>query len=162
VVAAAENDRRLNEVRALMDGRGRDQGASSIEWAILTPILVFVMLYVVQFGMIYHAQHIALSAAQAGARNARQQPEQWDPGAAQQTAQTAINQLGPSLLSDVTIVAEEQDGYTRSVVVTGTAVNVFPVPLPFLDLAVTKTSQGAIECFRPDVGEATECEEDPE
>ena len=145
-----------------MDGGGRDRGASSIEWAILTPILVFVMLYVVQFGMIYHAQHIALSAAQAGARNARQQPEQWNPGAAEQTTRTAIDQMGASLLHDVNIVATEQDGYTRSVVVTGPAVNVFPIPLPFLDLQITKTSQGAIECFRPDVGEATECGEDPE
>jgi len=145
-----------------MNGRDRDRGASAIEWAILTPILVFVMLYVVQFGMIYHAQHIAVSAAQAGARNARQQPEAWNPGAAEQTARTAIDQLGPALLNNVTVVAEEQEGYTRSVVVTGTAVNVFPVPLPFLDLKVTKTSQGAIECFRPDVGEATECDEDVE
>lgn len=140
-----------------MEGKGRDRGASAIEWAILTPVLVFVMLYVVQFGMIYHAQHIALSAAQAGARNARQQPQVWNPEAARQTTQNAIDQLGPALLRDVNIAVEEQGGYTRSVTVTGTAVNVFPVPLPFLGLAITKTSQGAIECFRPDVGEATEC-----
>jgi len=136
-----------------------DRGASSIEWAILTPILVFVMLYVIQFGLIYHAQHIAGVAAQAGARNARMQPPDWNPDEALAAAQEAIDQLGPNLLRGVAITPDQQDDYTRSVLVTGHAVNVFPVDLPFLDMTVTKRSEGAIECFRPDVDDATNCGE---
>src|SRR5690606_25562456 len=33
---------------------GSDAGASSMEWALLTPVLILVMLVVVQFTMVFH------------------------------------------------------------------------------------------------------------
>jgi len=54
--------------------RRSDLGASSMELALLTPILILVILSVVQFTMIFHARHVALAAAQSGARVARSEP----------------------------------------------------------------------------------------
>ena len=42
--------------------RQRDRGASTLELALLTPVLLLVILAVVQFAMVFHARHVALAA----------------------------------------------------------------------------------------------------
>lgn len=135
------------------DGRG-DAGASTLEWALLTPVLILVMLCVVQFAMVYHARHVALAAAQAGARVARTQPVGggWQ-DAAVAKATGDVRQIGPQLISGLRVRTGET-GDQRWVEVSGEAVRV----IPFLTFRVAQRSQGPIECFRPDVGEGTACE----
>ncbi|WP_019634986.1 TadE/TadG family type IV pilus assembly protein [Actinomadura atramentaria] len=130
-----------------------DRGASAMEWALLTPVLILVLLAVVQFAMIYHARQVALAAAQAGARVARTQPDGDWRGQAVAKAGTDVRQIGPRLIEGLRIDAG-QDGDERWVQVSGTAVRV----VPFLKVSVTQRSQGPIECFRPDVGSGTTCE----
>lgn len=130
-----------------------DAGASSMEWALLTPILILVMLVVVQFAMVFHARHVALAAAQAGARVARTSPV----GGGWQDAATAkaagsVREIGPDLLGGLQVRAGEQND-ERWVEVSGEAVKV----VPFLTFHVSQRSQGPIECFRPDVGAGTAC-----
>jgi len=48
-----------------------DRGATSLELAIVTPLLFLLIGTAVQVGLWYHARSIALSAAQEGARAAR-------------------------------------------------------------------------------------------
>jgi len=131
-----------------------DGGASTLEWALLTPVLILVMLCVVQFAMVYHARHVALAAAQAGARVARTQPVGggWQ-DAAVAKATGDVRQIGPQLISGLRVRTGET-GDQRWVEVSGEAVRV----IPFLTFRVAQRSQGPIECFRPDVGEGTACE----
>ncbi|MEV0664434.1 TadE/TadG family type IV pilus assembly protein [Actinomadura luteofluorescens] len=131
-----------------------DAGASSMEWALLTPVLILMMLVAVQFAMVFHARHVALAAAQSGARVARTSPVGggWE-GAATAKASGSVREIGPDLLSGLQVRAGE-DNDERWVEVSGEAVQV----VPFMTFHVSQRSQGPIECFRPDVGSGTACQ----
>jgi len=49
----------------LADG---EAGESMVEFALVLPLLLLVLLGVVQFGLVHHAQNVATTAAQEGAR----------------------------------------------------------------------------------------------
>ncbi|MGI5165090.1 TadE/TadG family type IV pilus assembly protein [Spirillospora sp. CA-253888] len=137
-----------------MAARRDDTGASSMELALLTPVLILVFLAVVQFAMVYHARHVALAAAQSGARVARTQPVGggWqEPAVAKATGD--VRKIGPNLLSGLAVRTGE-GGDQRWVEVSGEAVRV----IPFMTFKVTQRSEGPIECFRPDEGTGTACE----
>lgn len=132
--------------------RRTDRGASTLELALLTPVLLLVILLVVQFAMVYHARHVALAAAQSGARVARETGTGDWKGQAETKAREYVRQIGPQLLSGVTPQADG-DQNQRWVTVTGTAVRV----VPFLTFHVSQRSGGPIECYRPDVGTGSGC-----
>nr|WP_243717369.1 TadE/TadG family type IV pilus assembly protein [Actinomadura darangshiensis] len=138
-----------------MNARPDDSGASSMEWALLTPLLILVMLVVVQFAMVFHARHVALAAAQSGARVARTSPVGggWE-GAATTKAAGSVQEIGPGLLSGLQVTAGEEND-ERWVEVSGEAVQV----VPFMTFHVSQRSQGPIECFRPDVGSGIACQQ---
>ncbi|QFG21796.1 TadE/TadG family type IV pilus assembly protein [Actinomadura sp. WMMB 499] len=125
-----------------------------MELALLTPVLILVLLTVVQFAMVFHARHVALAAAQSGARVARTAPAGggWQ-GAAVERAGQDVREVGPNLLGGLSITAGEVND-ERWVEVRGEAVNV----IPFMTFHVSQRSQGPVECFRPDVGAGTSCE----
>lgn len=133
---------------------GRDRGASSIELALLTPILILVIMLVVQFTMVFHARHVALASAQSAARVARSQPEGagWR-AAAEARARDDVRKIGPQLITDLNV---EVGGNVneRWVVVSGHA----PKVVPFMTFQVSQRSRGPIECFRPDRGDGATCE----
>ncbi|MCO6004765.1 pilus assembly protein [Actinoallomurus purpureus] len=136
--------------------RRTDRGASTLELALLTPVLLLVILLVVQFAMVYHARHVALAAAQSGARVARESGGGDWKGESEAKAREYVQQIGPELLSGVTPQADG-DRNQRWVTVTGTAVRV----VPFLTFHVSQRSGGPIECYRPDVGAGAACEDQP-
>ncbi|GAA4621781.1 pilus assembly protein [Actinoallomurus vinaceus] len=136
--------------------RRTDRGASTLELALLTPVLLLVILLVVQFAMVYHARHVALAAAQSGARVARESGSGDWKGEAEAKAREYVGQIGPELLSGVTPQAGG-DQNQRWVTVTGTAVRV----VPFLTFHVSQRSGGPIECYRPDVGTGAACGDQP-
>lgn len=133
---------------------GPDAGVSSMEWALLTPVLILVLLAVVQFTMVFHARQVALAAAQSGARVARTQPVGggWQ-DAAVAKATGDIDHIGPHLISGLHVDTGEVND-ERWVQVSGEAVQV----IPFLTFHVSQRSQGPIECFRPDVGTGLACQ----
>ncbi|NJD66817.1 MAG: hypothetical protein FIB00_16520 [Chloroflexi bacterium] len=47
---------------------GGEAGESMVEFALVLPLLLLVLLGVVQFGLVHHAQNVATTAAQEGAR----------------------------------------------------------------------------------------------
>ena len=135
----------------------KDRGATAMEWALLTPVILLVILLCIQFMMVYHANHIALAAAQAGSRAAREAGPGggWE-GVGDAAARNTVAQLGPGALL-LTGVTPYGDGvYDRGFEVTGTAKAV----VPGMTFTVTKRAVGPVECFRPDVGAAKVCEED--
>jgi Flp pilus assembly protein TadG len=136
-------------------GRTRDasRGASSLELALLTPILLFVILLVVQFAMVYHARHVALAAAQAGARVARGQATGDWQSAAKSKAETYANQIGPNIITGV-VAKPSGDADERFVDVEGEAITV----IPFKSWHVHQRAGGPTECFRPDRDGGVSCE----
>ena len=55
-----------------MAGRLRDErGDETVEAVLAVPVLMFLIMTVIQFGLWYHASHTAEAAAQEGVRAAR-------------------------------------------------------------------------------------------
>jgi TadE-like protein len=138
-----------------MDKR-TDRGASTLELALLTPILLLVILFVVQFALVFHARHVALAAAQSAARVAREQRTGDWHAAARAEGVSYVNKIGPQLLTGVT-AEPDGDADQRGVTVGGWAIPV----VPFFKFHVSEHSQGPIECYRPDVGAGTACANQP-
>ncbi|ACY99666.1 MULTISPECIES: TadE/TadG family type IV pilus assembly protein [Thermomonospora] len=136
--------------------RRSDLGASSMELALLTPILILVILSVVQFTMIFHARHVALAAAQSGARVARSEPGGSWRAEARERAVRSVRGYGSRLLSDLRVVTDADADDNRWVEVSGTAVRVVPF-LSSRALQVRQRAGGPVECFRPDDGDI-DCE----
>ncbi|HEU5156342.1 MAG TPA: TadE/TadG family type IV pilus assembly protein [Streptosporangiaceae bacterium] len=133
-----------------------DRGASSLELALLTPVLLLVILFVVQFALWYHARHVALAAAQAGARVARGDVTGDWRSAAKSKAESYAQQIGPSIITGV--VANPTGGADeRFVDVEGDAVTV----IPFRRWHVHQRAGGPTECFRPDRDGGVSCEPRP-
>jgi hypothetical protein len=130
------------------------RGASSIELAMLTPLLLLVIGVTIQFALLYHARHVALAAAQAGARVARANAEDDRAGwqaLARAKSRDYVRAIGPSLLERpqmVPLVRADAAGNPVEVgmEVRGTAVQV----VPFLTLTVSERSLGPVERFVPD------------
>jgi Flp pilus assembly protein TadG len=136
--------------------RRTDRGASTLELALLTPVLLLVILFVIQFAMVFHARHVALAAAQAGARLAREQGTGDWKGASEAKARDYVQKIGPQLLTPVSATADVGPN-ERSVTVTGFAVQV----VPFFKFRVSQRSGGPVECYRPDIGAGTTCRNQP-
>ena len=47
-----------------------ESGVASAELVLAMPVLLFVLMLMVQFGLWYHGAHVATAAAQEGARTA--------------------------------------------------------------------------------------------
>src|SRR5207237_5407132 len=107
--------------RARLEREQRDRGASSIELVLLAPLVILSILLVGQFAMWYQARHVAIAAAQAGARVARDTAQglPWE-GPATTAAQGYAQQLGGSLLQGSSARAVST-GNVRGVEVVGTA-----------------------------------------
>jgi len=139
-----------------MRGAARDSGASSMEWAILTPVLISLIMVVVQFAMVYDARHVALAAAQSGARTGRadRDPNGWQ-GRAEKQAGDTVSAIGPGLLKNSSPKASEGDnGNSRFVEVSGEAQPIWP----FMTFHIKERAGGPVECFRPDIGSGTDCQ----
>jgi Flp pilus assembly protein TadG len=121
---------------------------------MLTPLLLLAVGLTIQFALLYHARHVALAAAQAGARVARASAEDdragWQARSHAKASQY-IQAIGPSLLERpraVPLVRADAAGNPVEVgmEVRGTAVRV----VPFLTLTVSERSVGPVERFVPD------------
>jgi Flp pilus assembly protein TadG len=136
-----ENDSCPGRVR-----KPRDGGASSIELVLLAPLVILCILLIGQFAMWYQARHVAIAAAQYGARYARDTPQgdDWQVTAQSEALQYA-RMLGGTLLQGES-VTPVSNGSNRGVTVTAGVPRI--VPIPGLNLQVKETSEGPTECFR--------------
>ncbi len=136
------------------DGKRRDaeRGVSAIEFALITPVAFVMIFLTVQFALYMYSRHVAIAAAQEGARVARSEADNNKNWAADATTEADhwVNQLAPSLSSlDSQAAADTVDG-VQNVYVTVT-VSV-PSVFPWFSgpLSVTEKSEGPIEQFVPD------------
>jgi Flp pilus assembly protein TadG len=118
-----------------------ERGAATAEMVIAAPALLFLCLLVVQVGLWFHASHVASAAAQEAARAAR--AEQGTQADGEQAARDLLDDLGRTLVSDVTIVVQ-RDAETARAVVDGYG----PEVVPFVRIPVHAVSEGPVERFR--------------
>jgi Flp pilus assembly protein TadG len=146
---------RHGDVRRRRDAtrKDRESGVSAIEFVFLTPVLFFLIFATVQFAMYFFARHVAIAAAQEGARVARAEaannPRGWQ-GDATDKASVWINQLSPNLLSGTVVRAVDNANGTPGWTV-GVQVNAnVPTLFPGMTLSVSESSIGPVEQFIPD------------
>ena len=137
--------------------RSTDRGSSAIELAILAPVLLIISMLVIQWALWFEARGVALSAAQAGARTARQQQAGWQAQSVSD-ATSFYNRVGTKLLGGSPNVPPPQTvGNPPSQVYVSVSGQI-PTLIPFIPpLTVTEKAGGPVECFRPDQGGGTTC-----
>jgi Flp pilus assembly protein TadG len=108
------------------------------------PALLLAMMTIIQFGLWQHAQHVALAAAQEGARIAR--TYDGNVAAAQARTHAYLDRLGPIILSGRS-VSVSRTAAEATVTVTGKAVSVFPL----FGLRVDEHAAGPVERFVPNI-----------
>lgn len=127
--------------RTRWPGNKAEDGSSTVEVVIVFPLLILTLMLVFQFAFWYHARHVALAAAEEGARAARVDTGTAAAGAAR--AERFLGDLGPSVMVNPKVSASRNLDVAR-VEVSGQARNV----VPGLRLPIRQASQGPIERFR--------------
>jgi Flp pilus assembly protein TadG len=131
-------------------------GSSAVELAILAPLLLLIIFLSVQFAFWYQGRQVALAAAQAGARLARQEANinpAWRTDA-QDAAAAYYNGLGTKVLGGgINATATGSSVNQVGVRVTGRVVSI----VFGLKLTIHETVTGPVECFRPDVNGGRRC-----
>ncbi len=127
--------------RTWWPGNKAEDGSSTVEVVIVFPLLILTLMLVFQFAFWYHARHVALAAAEEGARAARVDTGTAAAGAAR--AERFVRDLGPSVIVNPKVSASRNLDVAR-VEVSGQARNV----VPGLRLPIRQVSQGPVERFR--------------
>jgi Flp pilus assembly protein TadG len=120
---------------------------------IVLPALLLLIFFGIQFALWFHASHVALAAAQEGARAARvanavdsrsaRDAEQ----VGEATASQFLSGVAPTLLSNTQVVARVDGAFDRvRVDVKGDGVTI----VPGLTVKISEHSEGPVERFRPD------------
>jgi Flp pilus assembly protein TadG len=130
---------------------GADRGSNVVELAVLAPALMIMCMLILQFGLWFNARQAALAAAQAGATVAREEAAT-KPGAWQADARNAAasyyGDLHTNLLTKVAPSTSAGPGANVYVTVKGQlGYSVFPFWA--LNLSISATAGGPVECFRP-------------
>lgn len=121
----------------------REQGSATTELVIAMPVLLLLIMCIIQFGLWYHAGHVAESAAQEGVRAAR--VDTGSVAAGQERAERFVATAAPTLLVDVAIHTT-RNGETARVEISGTVRSI----VPGLNLPVHAEAESPIEAFRAD------------
>jgi Flp pilus assembly protein TadG len=131
------------EVRAPRASRRGESGASAIELVLYMPILMFTILFAVQFSLVYLGGQVASGAAREAARTAR---VTGDAGQAKAVGERIVRQIGKGVLDEASV--EPQVGAEQArVTVSGKASKILPfLPIP----RVSETVEGPVERFVQD------------
>ncbi len=118
-----------------------ESGVASAELVLAMPVLLFVLMLVVQFGLWYHGAHVATAAAQEGARTARAEGGTGQAGEAR--TRDFLAELGREVVTAPEVSAIRGPDQSR-VEVRGYAVAV----VPGLRLPIHAVSAASVERFR--------------
>jgi len=124
--------------------RRADDGSTAVELVLLAPVLLFMVFVIVQTALYMHARHVALAAAQQGARIARTTELTSPDGvaAARQGTVDYLQQLAGDVVTGQTVTIS-RTASTATVVVRVSAISI----LPGLHLVATERSSGPVENF---------------
>ncbi len=119
-----------------------ESGEATTEAVLVVPVLMLLIMLVLQFGLWYHAEHVAQAAAQEGVRAARVEGGTAERG--RQRTEDFLSRAGREIVTGRTVNATRNPD-TASVRVRGRAVAV----VPGLALAVSASATSPVERFRP-------------
>ena len=119
--------------------RTGDGGYSVLEAAITFPVLILLVMFVVQFALLWHGRHVAEAAAQDGLRSARGYASTAQLG--QQDAQSYLAQVAPKLLLQPAVDVQRTDT-TVTVRVRADVLSIVP-----MGLTVDELAAGPVERF---------------
>jgi Flp pilus assembly protein TadG len=133
-----------------------DRGSSTIELAILAPVVLLIIWLSIQFAFWYQGRQVAVAAAQAGSRVARQEANvtgAWRSDA-RSAARNYYGALGTRVLGgDITATPVGSAATQVGVRVRGQVVSI----VFGLKLMINVTVAGPVECFRPDLNGGRRC-----
>ena len=122
-----------------------ERGAMSLAQVVITaPALLFLLMLIVQFGLMFHARNIAEQAAQEGAAVARRFDGTQAEG--REKALQLLTAVGEGTLKNRDVTAN-RTADTATVTVTGTVVSV----VPGFSLSVSESASGPVEKYVPPV-----------
>jgi Flp pilus assembly protein TadG len=123
--------------------RFRGERGATTEMVVLFPAFFLLVFLGIQFALYYHASHVALAAAQEGARTLRVTQ---DVGAGETRADQFLMKLSRATLPDGKARGSIDPDGTAHMEVRGTAESI----LPGFKFTVHEQSQGPVETFRGD------------
>jgi Flp pilus assembly protein TadG len=109
--------------RAHRLGEDGERGAATTELVIATPLLLLLMLAVIQFALVWHAEHVAQAAAAQAVGAARAQNTSAAVG--QGRGEQILSQLGHGVLNGTSITVSRSAGQVTADV-SGQAESVIP------------------------------------
>ncbi len=124
-----------------MRSRRGERGDAAVEAVLVTPVLLFLIMVLIQFGLWYHASHVAEAAAQEGASAARVDAGTADDGRLR--AQQFMASAAPALVDGVSVTAT-RDGDVARVDVNGSVGSL----VPGLTFHVHGEAESPVERFR--------------
>jgi Flp pilus assembly protein TadG len=112
---------------------------------VIFPVFITLLLMIVQYALWLHASHVAMAAAQEGARVARMAtmnaPSQELQGEAK--ARSFLSALGPNIIGSPQVSGSRTNDMAR-IQVTGSGTSI----IPGFTFTITKSSEGPVERFR--------------
>lgn len=124
----------------------RDRGASSVELALLGPMLITLIFVSVQFALWYHAKNIAQAAVEAGARASRAY-QATDSDGANAARKVFTDLRGPRVTDGGVQVTSTRTATAVKMSLDTKGFALLPIPLP-----IHVTAGGPIEQFVPGAG----------
>jgi Flp pilus assembly protein TadG len=121
---------------------GRQQGGTSVEVALLVPVAMLLILFVLQVCLWAHAANIVSAAASEGAQSAS--INGGSSSAALDSAQALIHSSGGSVARAPSVTVVRDAGDVVEVEVAATAESI----IPWMHLRVDATRGAAIQEFR--------------
>ena len=109
----------------------------------MIPVILFALLFVVQFGLAYYARQVLAGAAQDGAAAGSRQGA--SPAIGQGLSETLIEEAGGSLF-DTFHATASSDGNVVTVQTSGHVVSLLPF---FGTITVKATASAKVESFDP-------------
>jgi len=102
---------------------GRERGSVTVELTVLMPVLLATLFGGIQAGVVFHARHIAIAAAQEGVRDAAAYQAALADGI--RTAEAVAGDWGGSTLTGIQVTGQRSS--TRaSITVQGAVVSFLP------------------------------------
>jgi Flp pilus assembly protein TadG len=118
----------------------QERGSATVEAAIIFPVVLLLIFGIIQGALWFHARHVALGAAQEGARVAAAE----DGGSGEDRAREFITNLTGGTLIRHLIIRESATTQIATVTVNGQA----PSLIPGVDgLPVSQTATASVERF---------------
>jgi Flp pilus assembly protein TadG len=117
-----------------------DRGSSSVETALATALMLFLLMAVVEFAMMEHDLGVTKAAATMALNEA--QAEGGSALVGQRAGEAALSELGGTAVLNP-VVSVNRNGENMTAIVRGTVNG----PVPWLDLPVTSRATGPIERF---------------